>query len=112
MTDKILDWDLATKVAGNRETATEIFHMFKRSLSAEKKNIETAYADSELALQDATHKVHGALSYCGLPRLKHAACQLETALKKGESDKIKALYESLMQEMDAAAEVLLSEIED
>ena len=37
-------------------------------------------------LLDCVHKLHGATRYCGVPELRAAANQLETALKRSAPD--------------------------
>jgi two-component system sensor histidine kinase BarA len=46
------------------------------------------------------HKLHGALCYCGLPRLKNLVAKLETDIKHNSKDTLPALVETLNKEVN------------
>lgn len=57
------------------------------------------------ALEFQVHRFHGGTYYCGVPRLKVAAEQLELTLKAKDrkANNINILYEVLLKEMKALA---------
>lgn len=79
----IIDWDLSTKLAGNkREFAEEMLGLFVKDSHGEISTIKQLYLEQNYAeLSRRVHRLHGALCYCGLPRLKRVVKQLETALR-------------------------------
>ena len=65
-------------------------------------------------LLDEVHKVHGACSYCGVPRLKTAAKSLELALRKADLQQVNELLPLLEQEVNlllkaAEQDIILNE---
>jgi len=101
--NETLDWDLAVKVAGNNpKTAKELFTFFMKSFPKELNAIQKAFECQEYKkLKALIHTLHGALCYCGLPRLKSATMQLENALKKMELIKVPELFLKFEQEAQA-----------
>lgn len=79
----VIDWEMGTKLAGNkRDLAEDLISLFVRDLSNEILTIkQSTNQQNYQLLQKQVHKLHGALCYCGLPRLKHVVEQLETNLK-------------------------------
>lgn len=79
---KIVDWELALKLAGGKEDlAQDLFERLKKSLGDDKIKINQAFETRNLeALRDQVHRVHGASCYCGVPRLKQAAHTLESSI--------------------------------
>jgi two-component system, NarL family, sensor histidine kinase BarA len=101
----VIDWELGTKLAGNkREAAEEMLDMMVKSLpddiSAIKKN-HAAQNYPELLRQ--VHRLHGALCYCGLPRLKIVTSRLEIDLKSH----IIFSLPSLLDQLDTEVHLLL-----
>lgn len=79
----IIDWAQGKKLAGNNtELADEILSMLikrlEKDLALIKELNEKAAYD---ALRDEVHKLHGAVCYCGTPRLKAVLMRLETDIK-------------------------------
>ncbi len=110
----IIDWaEAKMRSGGNEALAKEMFELFCSKLAEEKHKLANAFKKTEQqeyeTLQQVIHKFHGALLYCGLPRLQKAACELETALKKMELDKISPLYENLCQEIETLIAVQAEE---
>lgn len=101
---KIIDWDLADELANhNHNLAKEMLKMLIESLPAHQKELNDAYQSNNLEeLRLVTHKLHGATCYCGTPRLKLAAKNLEHHLKQQERTQVKQLYQSLQNEIDSA----------
>ena len=79
----IIDWQLATRLAYNKkEVAQELLGLFTKNLSDEIAQIKASYVDQKyIDLLQKIHKLHGAICYCGVPRLKSVVARLETDLK-------------------------------
>ena len=79
----IIDWDQGLRLAGNRkELAHEILGMLVSRLNEDLALIKELSENSDYsALKDQIHKLHGAVCYCGTPRLKTVLSVLETDLK-------------------------------
>lgn len=79
----IIDWELGTKLAGGKkELAKELLDMFVSSLSEEISAFKHLYNEKNYAeLSRKVHKLHGAIAYLGLPRLKILIARLESDLK-------------------------------
>ena len=80
----IIDWELSHKLAGNNSNhAKEFLELLNKELKKElpqlKKNL-----NNKAELKKRLHKLHGAISYSGLQRLKAAIIALENALKNNE----------------------------
>ena len=99
----VIDLELGAKlVGGKREVAEEMIAMLIECLPEHQAEIDAAYTSQEIVqLAQAIHKLHGAASYCGTPRLKEAAKELELAARSNEINKIKKLYQQLNQEIAA-----------
>lgn len=82
MTHSVIDWELATTLAGNsREFAKDMFLRLVKQLPDEILKIKHQYHIYDLAaLEHSLHQLHGALSYCGAPRLKTAIAEFEQAV--------------------------------
>ena len=91
----IIDWEQATRLAGNnKEFAQEILSLLIRDLTNNVRDIKQLYlTHNYLEMQKQVHKLHGALCYCGLPRLKTIINKLETQLKNN-------IMESLPHDID------------
>jgi len=91
---QIIDWELGTKLANNkREIAEEMLLLLIETLPQEFDDIKQAYdlKNYPLLLQKV-HKLHGAVCYCGVPRLKESISILETQLKKQAYEEIDQLF--------------------
>ncbi len=84
----LFDKELAlSQAGGNAELAKELFEMLLKELPNQQKIMNKAHAEKDKqAFWDATHKIHGGTTYCGVPDLKNACKLLE--------DEIKAVYPS------------------
>jgi two-component system, NarL family, sensor histidine kinase BarA len=93
----VIDTELATKLAGNNPgLAEEIFELFLKNLPAEMEQIRIAKESNNIALlYKCVHKLHGAASYCGVPKLKMALLNFELALKNGEKKTLDSYYADL-----------------
>ena len=97
----IIDWDLGIKLANNKkDLAEEILDLLIKTLPEEFSQIKNAYENKNYTdLLKTLHKLHGAVCYCGVPRLKEAITILETALKQKEYSNITEKFERLESEI-------------
>lgn len=97
----ILDWNLGIKLAGNKkEAAEEMLNLLLKSLPADLTDMQQLKEIGDYPeLLRRVHKLHGALCYCGTPRLKNAAAKLESALKQQKTSEASVLFEELEMEI-------------
>jgi two-component system sensor histidine kinase BarA len=70
--------------------------MLIKSLPTDIKNIKELYVTKKYPeLLKQVHKLHGALCYCGLPRLKRLIACLETDLKNNIMINLSSLFDQL-----------------
>jgi len=99
----IIDWELATKLAGNKnDLAQELFTLLLANIESELPPINTAYQSKDYAeLLARVHKLHGAVCYSGAVRLKKVLSQLETQLKNSILlDSLSTLMSALNSEVN------------
>lgn len=103
-----IDWELCIKLANNKiEVAEEILSFVLQQLPADYLDIQSAYQKQDAAeLLRATHKLHGALCYTGLPQLKQIVLEIESHLKEKNND-AEHLTE-MMKHLDCAVKTALS----
>ena len=96
----IIDQALALRLAGNKpDLAREMMMILAESLPTDIAAIKEAYdAANYVELQKRVHKLHGAVCYCGAPRLKRAIANFETALKEEQVASFSHLYAILEAE--------------
>ena len=95
------DLDLALENAGDRhDLATELFALLLASLPSDLDAIN-AKSNNVNELKRAVHKLHGAVRFCGVPRLAKAIQKLELALKHGKESEIQPLLNLLNGEVTA-----------
>lgn len=96
----IIDWDLSIKLAGNKkDLAEDMLNMLVNNLSADITSIKTCYKLKDYqGLLKRVHRLHGALCYCGLPRLKSVINQLELDLKNNIYTNLAELFLELDHE--------------
>lgn len=101
----IIDWELGIKLAGNnKETANDLISLLIKNLRNDLDVITQQYqAGNYDVLKKEIHKLHGAVCYCGLPRLKSILSQLETNLK----NHIMVSLPSLMDQLESEVSYLL-----
>lgn len=104
----VIDWNLGLKLAGNkREVAEELLNRLAASLENEVKQIRSAWQNKNFAeLHQRIHKLHGAVCYCGTPRLKKIISTFEHALKRHEIDN----YSSLLDQFEMECHLLIQSI--
>lgn len=91
---RIIDWDLGTELADNKkDLAEEMLALLVKNLPTDMKEIKEAYQNRQYEeLLKQVHKLHGAVCYCGVTRLKQAIATLEGALKQHKLDELNALF--------------------
>lgn len=96
-------WDMALKNAGGKEAlAYELTNLFFELLPKHEDELCIAYKKKDFeALTKAAHKLHGALCYCGMPRLKSLTKKLEAAGRNPRKQSIPSIYEELLTEIQA-----------
>lgn len=101
----VIDGELGIKLAGNKkDLADELLALFIKNLPEEILFIKHAHNEKNTPeLLRRIHKLHGAVCYCGLPRLKIVLSQLETELKSN----IMSSLPSLLDQLDIEVELLL-----
>lgn len=102
----IIDWNLGEKQVGSKIYAAEILLLLKERLPSDLADIRQAYqAHDYQKLLFFVHKLHGAIAYCGLPRLKIVIGLLETNLKNHIMDSLP----SQLEQLDSEAELFFEE---
>ena len=97
------DHDEAIKLAGgNEELAQELFQMLMTELPQYKEKIQAAQENNNIKdLKHFIHKVNGATSYCGVPKLRLAAVELESLIDHNTldtvPDKVKVVLDSITE---------------
>lgn len=86
----IIDWELGLKLAGNkRDLAEDMLKLMIGTLPDELTSIKKLYEDKNYTnLLESVHKLHGAISYVGLPRIKTILFHLERDLKNNIMDSL------------------------
>ncbi|MBL6689221.1 MAG: response regulator [Pseudomonadales bacterium] len=97
----VFDLDLSLANANQRiELAAELLDLLIAGLPEDQKAKNDVAADYP-SLRKAVHKLHGAVRYCGVPRLNRAIEKLETALKQDDAQQIPLLLNLLNGEITA-----------
>jgi len=100
------DHEEAIKLAGgNAELAQELFQMLIAELPQYQEKIQTAQENNNIKdLKHFIHKVNGATSYCGVPKLRKAAVELESLIDHNELDtapqKVKEVLDNISELVD------------
>ncbi|MES2217642.1 MAG: Hpt domain-containing protein, partial [Pseudomonadota bacterium] len=96
----VIDWELGLKLAGNKpQLAKDIMAILINTLPHELQSILEAKNDPNTLLQ-RVHKLHGAISYCGLPRLKKLLAEFEQSLKNEQFAHLDAYLATLQDEVN------------
>ncbi len=98
----VIDWQLGMKLAGHKkELAEEMLNLLTENLIQEVHLIKQSNESQDYSeAQRRLHKLHGAVCYCGTPRLKKAIAALETAFKQSRMDVVPALLAQFELECD------------
>lgn len=105
------DHDEAIKLAGgNAELAQELFQMLIAELPQYKEKIQIALEDNNINdLKHFIHKVNGATSYCGVPKLRKAAVELESLIDHDTlatvPEKVKEVVDNITELVDSLSTV-------
>ena len=95
----VFDKELALRNANHRpELASELLTILMQSLPEDHQAILASSNDNQ-ELRKTVHKLHGAVRYCGVPRLGRAIEKLESALKQGDEEQIPILLNLLAGEI-------------
>lgn len=99
-----LDWQKAILLAGNNEElAQDIKATLQQSLPEDLATVQRYFEEKNYAqMQDAVHKLHGALCYTGFLHLKETAAMLELALKNNDELSLPALVDQFTKEVARA----------
>jgi two-component system sensor histidine kinase BarA len=99
MTDlPIIDWEQGIRLAGGKQDlAEEMLGLLIQTLPNDILTIKQAH-DQQTRYQ-RIHRLHGAICYCGLPRLKNVLGQLETELKTSRMVNLPTLLDQLETEV-------------
>lgn len=86
--------------AGKPDLAEELFSMLLEQLKPDQETIRQRWTEEDYeSVLECVHKLHGATRYCGVPELREASEQFETALKR-HSDDMDSLRETLLSAME------------
>jgi two-component system sensor histidine kinase BarA len=104
--DLIIDWELGVRLAGNRQDlARETFNWLKNNLPQDMGQIKQAQQSNNYPeLLQQLHKLHGALCYCGVPRLKKVVASFEKSIKNNHIHKIDTFMTDLEFEINQVLE--------
>lgn len=102
----VIDWDLGLKIAGQkRDLAEELLDLFIQKLPDDVLMIKQLKREQNYPeLLKRVHKLHSALCYCGLPRLKTVIAHLETDLKNNIMSNLPSLLDQLYDEVSLLLE--------
>lgn len=107
-TPTMINWEQSIKIAGGRKRlAQEMLGILVKELPELKSQIITSFETKQYSeLSQALHKMRGACSYCGVPKLSATIVEFESAVKDNKVD----LYDSYIDQLSSEIEVLLSEV--
>lgn len=106
----VIDLELGVKILGtNLESAKAMIKSLVRILPGDLQDLKAAFNEkNNQKLKTKAHYIKGGASYCGTPRLKLAATELDNSIKEGaEPVVIQKSYQNLCQEI----ELLIKEYE-
>ena len=105
MKPEIIDWNRCLELANHKpELAQEILSLAMTQFPKDIDLIRKAYFEKDFSeLLKLVHKLHGALCYTGLPRLKNVTSHLEKLLKKKNftQDEVGTFIDELECEMQS-----------
>lgn len=99
----VIDLKLGAEILhGDVEAARKMIDDLVKLLPEDLRKLKTAfYRGDNAQLNDLAHYIKGGASYCGTPRLKSAAAELEKIISASKpSEKIQLAYESLCHEIE------------
>lgn len=97
----VIDWQKAIKLANNkRELAEEMLDLLVQELPSDRDAIKLFFKTKQYKkLLQQVHKLHGALCYSGLTRLKNVIASLEKQLKNNQTDNLNSLVKQVDDEI-------------
>ncbi len=101
--DCVMDISSALQVTNNRpELAEEMFEMLLAALPRDREAIVEQWEMEDYdGLLAAVHRLHGATRYCGVPCLRQALDQFETAIKAARYNELADHMRFSMQQIDS-----------
>ena len=98
---KAIDIPLGADIMAETETKSrEMIDMYHERISKELPTLEAAYAKKDWeAIQGLAHRMKGATSYLGIPRLRQACSVLEQSIQTSCTENYEALYQQLLTEI-------------
>lgn len=108
---RIVDWDEALRLANNNhDLAKEMLQMLAERLPDDLQDIVNAFTSQNFdEAKQLTHKLRGALCYCGVPRLRGVVEGLDNELKMPDDlDKITNMLGELKHEVTILMDVVRS----
>lgn len=107
----VIDWELSLKLANNNhDLANDMLSLIYQRLPADIAQIKAFYHEQNThQFIHHVHKLHGALCYCGLPRLKFLIAHLESDLKNHIMDSSLPLLSQLDIEVSLLAVAMVAE---
>lgn len=98
----IMDRAEALRLTGGKsDLSKDMLVMLNDSIGSSRESIRELAAKQDWeSLLEVIHKLHGGCSYCGVPQLKQALYELETALKRNQTTTIAKLLKKAMEAMD------------
>ena len=99
-----IDFELwRSRLGGQEHMLEELFHLLANDFSSTRSSMIKAYEAHDLpTLKAVTHKMKGALGYCGLPRLEAAMRAIEGAAKEGNEEAVNNWYQETLDALDEA----------
>lgn len=97
---KIIDFDESVRLAGGKHDLAKDLYLELISELEENKSVILAAKNDLGDLLERVHKLHGGTRYCGVPRLRMAALQLETHIKQKNNPKIEHALSDLISAID------------
>jgi len=86
---------------GNQKLAGELFAMLLDELPQRRQWLQQTAAAGDLeGVREHAHKLHGSASYCGVPRLKHRAAELERAARDADQAALGPALERALAAID------------
>ena len=108
----VIDWPECLRLSGRQDSlAKDMLSHLHQAFPATLQTLHTYHQnnDSETLLRE-THRLHGALCYVGLPRIKKLVAALETDLKNNIMDSSHFLLDQLEVEVHLFAAAMDAEL--
>lgn len=98
----VIDWEANRRLAGNREDlGKDMIHLLIKSLGNELNTINEHHLQHHHTERYAgIHKLHGAVAYCGTPRLLAVLAVLDQRLKAQPDEEVSSLINQLNDEAE------------